>query len=558
MKKYLAMLLALALVLGMLAGCGAPAPGTPDNTPAAEQEAENEEPAGEETAKENINGLELPLTDEKKTLTVLTVWESPLLTDPNEIKGIQAMEERTGVHIDWQTCGQTEMLERFHMVFSTGEYPDIIIQGGTETYSGGYEQGIEDGVLVDMDELLEYMPNYSALIHSNPKIEKEAAYDDGKFHGIKTIQGTDTEVRGEGPAYGITYRKDILDEMGEELPTTIDGWHDLLVKCRDAGMSAPMTLESDGGTAMSLAWGVNTDWSNNYWQYDYDTKKVGYGPMMPGFEDWLNTMRDWYAEDLIDKNFTAGNPVITGDYSNIENNETMLYDIWFGFMSGSFLTDSGSISNSVYFQGFPGVVLNEGDEYTKCVGDGTVGQEIYVTTACEDPILAAKWLDYLFTKESVNFRYYGIEGESYTVEDGVITYTDKILHPEGDLTPSDELSYYAMRAYGNGFTNFEAGNKLQIATSPNGKSSQIECIELWASPTKNLGMPGGVQLNTEENETIALYMTDIKTLVQEYMVKYIIGDDTTPYEEFAQKLKDYHIEDCIACYQAAADRYNAK
>ena len=195
MKKYLALLLALALVLGMLAGCGSAAPEAQDNAPAAEQEAENEAPAGEETAKENINGLELPLTDEKKTLTVLTVWESALLTDPNEIKGIQAMEERTGVHIEWQTCGQTEMLERFHMVFSTGEYPDIIIQGGTETYSGGYEQGIEDGVLVDMNDYLEYMPNYSALIHSDPNIEKAAAYDDGKFHGIRPIQGTDTRRR---------------------------------------------------------------------------------------------------------------------------------------------------------------------------------------------------------------------------------------------------------------------------------------------------------------------------------------------------------------------------
>ena len=40
MKKYLALLLALALVLGMLAGCTAPA-GSQDNAPAPEQAAEN-------------------------------------------------------------------------------------------------------------------------------------------------------------------------------------------------------------------------------------------------------------------------------------------------------------------------------------------------------------------------------------------------------------------------------------------------------------------------------------------------------------------------------------
>lgn len=560
MKKLLVMLLALTMVLSLLSACGKKDSGS-DAKPAAEEGEKSAEESEEaaEPEQENINGLVLPITEEKTELSVLTVYESALITDPNEIKGNAAMEERTNVHINWQVCGQTEMLERFQVVLSTGEYPDILIPAGTNVYPGGYEQGIADGVLVDMDPLTEYMPNYMLLVNSDPEVRKMAAYDDGKFHGIKTIQGTDTEIKGPGAVFGPTYRSDLLEKMGEELPTTIEGWHQLLIKCRDAGMTAPMTLESDGGTALSLAWGVNTDWSTNYWQYDYSTGTVTYSPLVPAFEDWLKTMRDWYAEDLIDKNFTAGAAIITGDYSNIENDQTMLFDIWFGFQNGTFLHDAGFVSNeNVYMQGFPGVSLEEGGEVIKCVGDSPVGQELFVTTAVKDPVIAAKWLDYCFTQESADFRYYGIEGESYTIENGEKTYTDAILHPEGDLTPSDQLGYYAMRTYGIGYSNQQAGDRLSIATSPNGRSAQIESIDLWASPEKSIHLPAGVALNAEESELCNQYMTDIQTLVQEYMVKFIIGEDTTPYSEFVEKLKSYHVDECVACWQAAADRYNAR
>ena len=90
-----------------------------------------------------------------------------------------------------------------------------------------------------------------------------------------------------------------------------------------------------------------------------------------------------------------------------------------------------------------------------------------------------------------------------------------------------------------------------------GAVSQIESVEIWASPKITVHMPE-VVLNTEESELVNTYMTDILTLLQERMAKYILGTDTTSHEEFREKLKEYHIEEVTQCYQDACDRFNAR
>ena len=65
-------------------------------------------------------------------------------------------------------------------------------------------------------------------------------------------------------------------------------------------------------------------------------------------------------------------------------------------------------------------------------------------------------------------------------------------------------------------------------------------------------------LSQEESEFINTYITDIQTMLQERMTKYILGTDTSSHDEFREKLKASQIEECTARWQAAVDRYNAR
>lgn len=551
MKKLLATFLALTMLLSTAACSNG---GEPSSSAGGDEES------SQSVETRDINGLTLPISAEKQEISVLMVYDSQIVEDPNEIAGVKAMEEATNVHVNWMTYSQAEMPEKFQQMLATGEYFDIMFPGGVEAYSGGYVQGVEDGVLIDMDENIQkYMPNYLALLESNEDAKKQATSDDGIMHSVRVIKGTDQGVQGPGAILGPAYRADILKELGADVPETVEDLHQLLIQCRDQGMTAPMTLQADGGTTLSLAWGVNTDWSTNFWQYDYETDTVYFAPFAEGWDEWHDTMRDWYAEGLIDKNFTAGSPMLTSDYSIFENNQTLFIDTWFSHVMGNELYKQGFISNEgVDIQAIAGIVLNSGDEPVKCSWDACLGQEIFVTTLAEDKIdVVSKWLDYQYTEEGIDYRYYGIEGESYTIDqNGNKTFTDAILNNPDGLSISDSLAPFAMRTY-CGFQSQTAENAVSIAAAGDGAVSQIESVEIWASPKITVHMPE-VVLNTEENELVNTYMTDILTLLQERMAKYILGTDTTSHDEFREKLKEYHIEEVTQCYQDACDRFNAR
>ena len=197
-KQIMAGLLTVSVLTGTLTACGG---SSSNNTSATSAPAGETSEAAAETRE--INGLTLPVSDEKQEISVLIVYDGNVVDDLNEIAGIKAIEEATNVHVNWTTYTQAEMPERFQQLLATGEYFDVMFPGGVESYSGGYEQGIEDGVLIDMDPYIrEYMPNYMSLIESNEEAMKQATYDDGKLHSVKVIKGTDEHVEGPGADQG--------------------------------------------------------------------------------------------------------------------------------------------------------------------------------------------------------------------------------------------------------------------------------------------------------------------------------------------------------------------
>jgi putative aldouronate transport system substrate-binding protein len=69
-----------------------------------------------------------------------------------------------------------------------------------------------------------------------------------------------------------------------------------------------------------------------------------------------------------------------------------------------------------------------------------------------------------------------------------------------------------------------------------------------------------VSLTTEESEDYTSMEQDIETYVEECTVKFIIGDMDieTQWDEYTSKLDAMGIDDCIAIYQAALERFNAR
>lgn len=570
-KKLVAILLCLVMAVSLFAACGkkdSDNKGGNDN-----QQSENNNTDNKDDSNKNDNNTEdeggntegtgdgaltelpSPLTAEKQNLSVWTFYSNDFLDGPGDVKGVQAMEEATNVHIDWQTVLSAEAQEKMGLLLASGNFPDIIyfaLATPTRQYTGGMEKGIEDGVLVDSTPLIEnYMPNYKRLMEAQDESRVESMTDTG----LKTIwsySANDQGPHGENEWCGMVIRKDWLDDLNMPMPETLDEWHDTLVAFKEQkGADAPLMIGNTGPVANGAfltAFGILP----TYYQVNGEVK---YGPAQPEYKEYIELMAQWYKEGLVDPNFMTNNASIGAPNEYIVNGRTGAFSTFYS-MANEGMINMGLVTDNpnFYLQAIKNPVKNKGDmAYTSKVADGIVNSMIGITTSCKNPELAAMWLDFNYTEEGMLMNMYGVEGESFTIaDDGSYQFTDEILK-NPDYSPTDALKFWA-RGNGLGLYNWETAMRTY-----SNYDDIIEIERTWTEQDMSLCLPRNLFMTDEEaNEYSSLY-TSIQTMVQENTCNWIQGAASTDnFDSYVDSLYQFGLERCIEIQQGLLNRYNAR
>ena len=176
-----------------------------------------------------------------------------------------------------------------------------------------------------------------------------------------------------------------------------------------------------------------------------------------------------------------------------------------------------------------------------------------ISTTCKNVEAAARYLDFHWTKEGFLLKNFGIEGTSYTVVDGVETYTDLILKNPDGLTIDEAMAgYMEKNAIGLQAKNYLKG---YYSSTP----AAAAAPEIWASKGEIDFSMRMISHTTEESDTLALY-SELTTYVAQSFVQFVIGvmDIETQWDEYMNNLKAFGMEECLKVKQAAYDRYAAK
>lgn len=135
------------------------------------QEAVTEQASGQSTEE---TGITFPL-EEQVTLTMwapFNVNAASVMEDYNGSLVFQEMEKRTNVHIEFIHPAIGQDSEQFNLMIASQEYPDMIM-GGISNYVGGGDLAVEDGVFLQLNDLIDqYAPNYKAILESNPEAQE--------------------------------------------------------------------------------------------------------------------------------------------------------------------------------------------------------------------------------------------------------------------------------------------------------------------------------------------------------------------------------------------------
>lgn len=525
---------------------------TGNNSPqnvSSSNEPENESSSnGTET-----KNITFPL-EEEVTLRIWMPYSNTLIDSMEDNEVVGMIEEKLGINLEFIHPSQADEETSLQVLFTSSELPDIIRlddggQSATLKYPGGGEKGVADGIILQLNDLIDqYAPNYQIVRERGGEYEKNTITDSGIMWAMYTM-GDIYEM----PWNGLSYRKDWADDMGLEAPVTLDDWHEILTAFKEEkGADAPLMIPDDG-IMVSSEFLSAFDTAKDFYVVNGDIK---YGYLEAGMKEYVEMMQKWYSEGLIDPEFAANEEFF--DAGNgyglpityaVSGRTGAGVINWPSSRNGLSVMYRATDDESIDFYPVVPPVKTEGDVTCYRYTTSPIYNPWIVTTSCENPEIAVKFLDWGFSDEGSLVMNFGSE-DNYTITDDGPWFIDDILYSEEHDLPTF-LGAHTWEML-PGLRNIERAFQ-------NTDSFFLSTRDVWSSANNDYVIPAGVELSAEEGVEHAAIMADINKYVKEVVPKYIMG--SIPMEDWdgvVEQLKSMNIDRAIEIQQAVYDRYSKR
>ena len=535
--KILSLAIVIAFMFTLAVGCGSGAATGQTGTTTAGT-AENTTAAPQETQKELIE------------LTAFGTSNSEIdaLTggDPNNSPVAKEWEKRTGVRLKWILATPEDFQQKLQLLMSSKNVPDIFSDGSfPQHYPGGPSKAAEDGIIVKLNPYLDTLcPDYKAAFSKDPTFEKMVKADNGDIYGFSVFRTNLSTV-----FFGPMIRKDILDKAGVALPETMDEWHTALKALKDAGFSTPLSMVN---WFVSYCGGFTGAYGVCQGYYVGPDSTVHYGAMEDGYKQYLETFNQWVKEGLLDPDlFTLSDQNLLD--TKLVNGKAGAALNWVSRLGS--LNENGRKTDPNYNMvatKYP--VLNKGDQPLFAQRDNPVVIQDFVGGTGSHKEDAIKWYNYTYTPDGFMFANFGVEGVSYTMKDGVPTYTDEIFkNPQGWSITQAENMYLPVMNMITGMAEHEEYFKQLMLTSP----EQRDGVAKWGESKLSSLLPP--LSYTQDEMTVMKKQADIDTYVNEMSARFILGEEPlTKWDEYVKHINDMGIADLLKVYNDANERFKAR
>ncbi len=565
MKRIFSAALTLILVFALFAGCnGQENTGTqvPEATSAPSAPAETAVPTDTEPPDDPESMY--PITDDE---VELTLWHhfSPSLASAGVMESysehpvFQAAEEATGVHIEFIECHISARADQFAVMIATGEYPDMF--RCFSTLYGSITKGVEDEIILPLDDYVEiYAPDYLAVAATSESWQKAIYEDDGHISQFKSF----VTEGGNDQTNGLMMRADWLEELELEIPVTYEEYHDVLTIFKtEYDISDPVMLIKNStmaGFAQGLGtWAYMTSSSGATASQSYFFQVDGQivsTLTSPEYLEYVTLVHQYYEEGLVSPDWMT----------NEEDTTSESYNALITTGQCGMWSHNASFVDSLYEQaaqeGFEivpvvGPVRSEGDSNLfTAYSEPMSSNALSISTQCETPEIAVAWCNFWFTELGSSLVDYGVEGLSWEWGDDGQKHFTELVTNNPDMTLTVAMNYYAL---GVEWTGVRSSDYIRMRdTYSDITRTCIDTWTAWRDDTNTRSLPT-LSLTSEESEEFNSLYADISTYADESIAKFITGDlSLSQWDTFVETLQEMGIEQCVAIYQAALDRYNAK
>lgn len=593
LKRLLSALIVAAMTVSCLAGCSANSPAEEANVSATSAEQSTQQAAPQETesqpavseAQEQqqeqsppepddeddpaqtsgyaLLDYELPLFEDAQTISLWYPLRQDNVQAPEKASGNQifwkTMQEELNIKIDFVEPGQAVGTEKYNLMVASGDMTDLIMEtlslsndGGA--YIGGYDKAIDDGIYLDLTELMEeYCPNYSYWIHLTPENEKAAYTDTGRMGAFLRVSAEKTI-----PNQGLGCNTEMLEASGLDIPETISDWIEMFAVLKDdVGVDYPVAINSELavlegglGTAMGAMAAQTGAQSATAFMIEIETDEFVFGPTTEHTRAYIELLADFYAKGYIDPDFISAASVM--DNTSFNSGKTFTTRLLQQELAQYYETFGVNVTALPAVRADNAEAPGQGLIYTEeaLVANNGMAVSSTVGERLETALLVMDWF---YSPDGAIMANYGIEGITFEYVDGeplinefyqqrtdgvfnrgiyTVSSDFGLVWPNCTITQATEEAQAAME----GWTNTEWDGYIYKA------------------------LPA-LTLTTEESESISSKWADIDSVIDSTFLQWIVGESTlddASWSNLIATVESLGIGDCQAAYEAAYERYQNK
>ena len=596
-KQWLTTVLCASLTASMLAGCGSGGSGSAET---AAEDATNMQEAVDSSAAATDTGLTeeeqeavdagliqldgtLPIIKDPAAfeekygkISMLLVNTADRLVAPADLEMCKKWFEDTGVEFDWQSIPGEGAQEKINLMLASGDdLPDAFWSFGDGKSGNIVVQYADQDIFLPTEGLInDYMPNLKKILDDHPTYRMEITAPNGHTYGFPYIEEMYGLVLTGGP---MLINKTWLDELGLEVPETVDDWVECLRAFKDGG---DLNGNGQADEIPMATWFGATDTFGSYNMFYRFTGCFGQADSYCGGNAYADHLR------LIDDKvvFTASDEAFrrTAEFFNTLYTEGLIWD-------GSFEADeSASYKSSLIKEDVARIGcfctwtdqeitnLDVHDEYVavpRLTGEsGKSGflnnysqlqdsSDTAITTSCKFPHVIARFVDYMVGDPAISIQSnWGAIGYNYELDDQGILRTPldengRYVAQKPEYTSFGEARVNSTPCRGSMIVLDEyyetvagyAYDAVQLLENQKTNGKDEVMAEYTAIPR--------VMMTTDELTRLAQIQPTVSDIVDRYINTWVttgVTDDN--WNAYLAELDAAGMQDIVNIYQTAVDR----
>jgi len=363
---------------------------------------------------------EFPIVEEPITLSLFAV-KNPYIEDFTTNDFTKFYEEKTNVHIDWNVAtGDT--LQSFNLMLASNDYTDMVMEVGFSKAS--LLDYAEQDIFMDIKPYIDEHGYYiKQMFEEAPAIPNDLTID-GAIYGLPKV----TE------SYRYEYKEKMwvykpwLEKLGIAMPETTEDFYNMLKAFKEKDpngngiadeipLAARGVKDNHGIEPFIMSAFIPTLSTRTYVD---DNGKVQFTPVQPEYREGLRYLRKLYAEGLL---YSDTFILDRSQIMSIGENDPVILGCGPGMFPGMFTISNG---NSQRYYEYVAIPPLEGPKGVRAAAKApnTYKGNFVVTTSCEYPDVAVKWVDWFYSAEGKSKSQATVSGgaEKRPAREGELSY----------------------------------------------------------------------------------------------------------------------------------------